>query len=115
MPAFSRILLLLPLLGLTGLIVWAILSGDFGAAGAWLTGNPWGLVTLADLYAGLLLFAIVIAATERRLWPAVFWITPLFVLGNVWTALWLLVRGPILLRRLARPEERRNEVEPPTA
>ena len=36
-----------------GTIGWAITVGDFSAAGTWLTTDPWGIVTLADLYFGL--------------------------------------------------------------
>lgn len=93
MPSTARSLALIPCLVLIALILWAVRAGDFGEAGRWLTSDPWGIVTLFDLYFGFLLAAIVIAWTERKLLPAVFWITPVFVLGNVWTALWLLVRG----------------------
>ena len=82
-----------------GLIVWAVSSGDFFAAGAWLTSDPWGLVTLFDLYFGFLLSAVVIALFERRL-QALFWIIPIPFLGNVWTVIWFVFRYPELKRRL---------------
>lgn len=93
--------LLLAGLGLlvAGTIVWAMAIGDFSAAGTWLTTDPWGIVTLADLYFGFVLSALVIAGFERR-WPAVFWILPIPFLGNVWTVIWFVVRLPELMRRL---------------
>ena len=100
MPSISRLLLLVPTLVLTALIIWAVRAGDFGAAGDWLTGQPWGVVTLTDLYFGFALSALVIGATERRWLPALFWILPVFVLGNVWTGLWFVWRWPELLGRL---------------
>lgn len=78
------------------LIVWAVFAGDFGAAGAWLTSDPWGIVTLADLYLGLLLSAFVIAVMERN-WRAILWIAPIPILGNLWTAVWFVLRFPALL------------------
>lgn len=87
---------------LAGLIVWAVLAGDFGEAGRWLTSDPWGIVTLADLYLGFVLAAVVIAALERR-WTAVLWIAPIPILGNVWTAIWFVLRFPALLRRNRAP------------
>lgn len=102
MPSIPRLLLLAPTLVLAALIIWAVGAGDFSAAGDRLTGEPWGIVTLSDLYFGFVLSALVIAATERRLLTALLWIAPIFVLGNVWNGLWFVLRWPELARRLAR-------------
>lgn len=82
-----------------GLIWWAITKGDFGAEGTWLISNPWGIVSLADLYIGFLLSAVVIAGFEKRS-HAFFWILPIPFLGNVWTLIWFVLRLPMLWRRL---------------
>lgn len=84
-------------LGLAALIGNALAFGDFREAGAWLVSDPWGIVTLADLYLGFFLSAIVIASVERS-WGALFWIAPIPFLGNVWTAIWFVWRIPKLLR-----------------
>lgn len=81
------------------LIVWASLTADFLASFDAITADPWGLVTLADLYLGFVLTAIVIAAFERG-WRAIVWIAPLPFLGNVWAVIWFVARLPELLRRL---------------
>lgn len=86
---------------LAALIIWAMATGDFWAEGNWLTSNPWGIVSLADLYLGLLISAVLIALVERPRW-AVFWIIPLPLLGNVWTVIWLVSRLGMLFRRLDR-------------
>ncbi len=88
--------------GLAALIAWAmgadsrplydILSGLFA--------QPWAVVTFADLYIGFAISAAVILLTERRLWVGLFWALPVFVLGNVWTALWLVLRFKVLAARL---------------
>ena len=100
MPQTYRLFVLLPSAALAALIIWAVRVGDFGGAGGFLTREPWGIVTLFDLYFGFLISALVIGWTERKLLPSVFWITPLFILGNVWTGLWLLLRGAKLYRAL---------------
>ncbi len=82
-------------------IVFAITVGSFWEAGDWLTTNPWGVVTLADLYLGLAISAAVIALFERSA-AALLWIVPLPFLGNVWTAVWFVLRLPELARRLRR-------------
>ncbi len=100
MTGIYRLIALVGGAGLSILIWWAIVAGDFGAAGDWLFSHPWGLVTLVDLYLGFLLFAGVIALVERTWYGRVLWIVPLFVLGNVWSALWLIFRAGRLVHAL---------------
>lgn len=88
--------------GLGGMIVWAlaadgrplleILSG--------LLAEPWAAVTFADLYLGFAISAAIIILTERRLWIGLFWALPVFILGNVWTVIWLILRLDVLHTRL---------------
>ncbi|MEO1746319.1 MAG: DUF1475 family protein [Pseudomonadota bacterium] len=80
-------------------IIWAVIVGDFWEEGGWLTSNPWGIVSLADLYLGFLLSAVVIAFAERR-WTAAMWIAPIPFLGNVWVVIWFVLRLPMLRERL---------------
>lgn len=97
-----QILLAAAALAFAGLIVFAIADGSFSEAGTWLTSEPWGLVTLADLYLGFVLSALVIWWFERRLPVALLWVLPIPFLGNVWTAIWFVFRLPHLRDRLAR-------------
>jgi hypothetical protein len=94
-----RIILAIFATAFAALIVWAVIVGDFATAGAWLTSDPWGIVTLADLYFGFLLSAVVIAAFERR-WAAILWIAPIPIIGNLWTAIWFIMRFPVVLSRI---------------
>lgn len=89
-------------LGLAGLIVIAITNGSFSEAGNWLMSDPWGQVTLADLYLGFLLSALIIWFFEPKPLTALLWIVPIPVLGNVWVAVWFIIRLPHLRERLAR-------------
>ena len=91
--------LVLSLVGLTFgvVIVWAIMNGNFGEAGRWLVSDPWGIVTLADLYFGFLLSAVIIALFERPL-HALLWIAPIPFLGNVWTVVWFVWRLPLIAK-----------------
>ena len=74
------------------LIVWASLTGDFWATGSFLTSDPWGIVSLMDLYLGLFLFGVIIALVERKPLAVLLWCLPLPFLGNLWTVLWFVVR-----------------------
>lgn len=115
----ARILILLPVLALAALIAHAVGAGDFSRSGAWLLRDPWGQVTLFDLYLGFALSAILIAAIERRFWPALFWITPILFLGNLWTGVWFAARIRTIWARLGHsPEQvmakpRQNELGTP--
>lgn len=96
-----RIIAALGAATLTGLIVWAVFAADEDVVGviARLPEDPWFLVTMVDLYLGFFLSAVLIGALEKKLVPTLFWAAPIFVLGNVWTALWLIVRARALLTR----------------
>jgi hypothetical protein len=89
---------------LTALILQAM-SADGRSLGAVLSAmfrEPWVVVTLTDLYLGFFISATIILLAERRLWVGLCWALPIFVLGNVWTGIWLALRLPSLRARLAR-------------
>lgn len=100
MMILTRLLTALGGLLLGGLIVLAVSGGDFGAAGSWLMSDPWGRVTLFDLYLGFFFLAVIIALFEKSFWRAALWILPLPILGNIWAAMWLVFALPELARRL---------------
>jgi hypothetical protein len=90
-------------LALAGLIAWAAGQASFGASFGAMLAEPWGLVTLGDLYLGFLATAFVIALAEPRRPVALCWVVALFVLGNVVTGAWLAAGGlPKLMSLRAR-------------
>lgn len=97
-----RLFFLLAALGLSALIMWALEADgrELVAVLAAMVHEPWTVVTLADLYLGFAVLAAIIILAERRLLWGVLWAAPIFVLGNLWTALWLALRLPALARRL---------------
>ncbi len=64
-----------------------------------MTSEPWTVVTLIDLYLGFILGAVVVFLFERSWVARLFWAAPIFFLGNVWMALWLIARLPEIARR----------------
>lgn len=97
-----RLAFAVPGLILTLAIGWAFATADFFASLATVVANPWGVVTLVDLYVGFVFTGLIIAAIER--WKPWAWaLLPLsFVLGNVVFAAWGIMRGGAELLRLAR-------------
>jgi hypothetical protein len=95
-------------LALLGLIIWAAfakpeLHGGLLDQVAVMATLPWGKATLVDLFAGFILFAVIVFLTERSWIIAVLWAAPIFIIGNVWSALWLLIRLPRLAQLLSKP------------
>jgi cytochrome c oxidase assembly factor CtaG len=95
-----RIALLAAAAILSGAIFWASYAAPFFAGFSTVLANPWGVVTLIDLYAGFLFAGVMIWLIEpnKRLAATLILIT--LVLGNVVPLVWLAVRG---LRILSRP------------
>jgi hypothetical protein len=95
----TRIVLLAVFAILTIAILWAMgkasLTDSFGR----IIADPWGIVTLIDLYAGFLVMMIVVVLAEpkRQIMLLVIMLTPF--LGNAVTLLWLAFRLPLLATR----------------
>jgi hypothetical protein len=90
-----------------GLVLLAAILWAFGAAPFWpsvahVVANPWGVVTLVDLYAGFVLFGLLIAAIERRVLIPLALTLLAFGLGNLVFAAWLVWKLPRLIE--ARPQ-----------
>jgi hypothetical protein len=96
-------------LALLGLVIWAAvalpeLHGSFFDQLAVLTTLPWGIAALADLYVGFLLFGALVFLTERSWIVAALWSVPVLFLGNIWAALWFVIRLPHLAKQLSKPD-----------
>jgi len=91
-------------IGLTVLIILAALEAPINESFGRITEDFWGWTALADLYLGFILISIIIAVFEENKVAAVFWILPLFFLGNIWSTLWFVLKLPTLIGRL-RPHK----------
>ena len=87
----AKIIAWLGLLGMTAVLLNGFINGDFGQDGAELLANPWGIVSLVDLYAGFTLFSMWIAFREKQIIAAVIWIILMMVLGFFTGCLYVLV------------------------
>ncbi|MEM6415776.1 MAG: DUF1475 family protein [Pseudomonadota bacterium] len=98
-----RLCLVFGAVALSAAILWA-LGADTRGLGPVIVEmlhEPWSLVTLLDLYLGFFIAAIFVVFFERsHLWST-FWAVPIFFLGNVWTALWVVIRLPIIASKLS--------------
>ena len=78
-------------------ILWAMGEKSIGASFAEMIRDPWGVVTLIDLYAGFIAFALVLAYFEKP-WVAVLLFVLMCGLGNLVSLGWLALRGFSLLK-----------------
>ena len=66
----------------------AMATGDFGDEGSWILENPWGRMSLIDVYVGVALISGWVFLRERSPWTLVLWLPVFIVLGNAGTALY---------------------------
>lgn len=85
---------------LIGLIGWAFGAGQFTPEFEVISTLAWGKQVIGDLYVGLILMFVFICAIERNWLRALLWAAPIFIMGNVWVALWVTWRAPEIVRRL---------------
>lgn len=87
----AKVIAWIALLAMTGALLNGFINGNFGQDGAELLANPWGIVSLIDLYAGFVLFSMWIAFREKSVWAAIIWIMLMMVLGFFTGSLYVLV------------------------
>ena len=80
-------------------IIWASTQASIGESFQAIVADPWGVVTLIDLYVGFVLASIVIWIVEKSPMRALLWIVPIYVLGNIITAVWLALRIGRIMQR----------------
>ena len=87
----AKLIAWLGLIGMTVVLLNGFINGNFGQDGSELLANPWGVVSLVDLYAGFLLFSIWIAFREKNVFSATLWIILMMVLGFWAGSLYVLI------------------------
>lgn len=87
----AKLISVIGLIAMTVVISNGFINGSFSRDGAELLANPWGIVSLVDLYVGFALFSLWIAFRETNLALASIWIILIMVLGFFTGALYVLV------------------------
>jgi hypothetical protein len=71
----------LGVLAMTAVLIYGFTVGDFASDGARILQNPWGIVSLVDLYTGFVLPSAWIIYREKSLIRASIWVVLMMVLG----------------------------------
>ncbi len=88
---FAKILAWIGLLAMTIALLNGFINGSFFEDGQVIINNPWGIVSLVDLYVGFLLLAMWIAFREKTLVSSILWIISLMILGFFIGSLYVLI------------------------
>ena len=87
----AKILAFSGLIAMTLALLYGFMFGDFFKDGAQLLSNPWGVVSIVDLYVGFALFSGWIFYREKSRIKAVAWTILLLTLGFWAASLYLVI------------------------
>jgi hypothetical protein len=88
---FAKIVSLLGVIAMTIALINGFVNGSFIDDGVMILNNPWGIVSLVDLYVGFVLFALWMYYREKSLLSSVIWIILIMVLGFFIGALYVFI------------------------
>jgi hypothetical protein len=87
----AKAISLLGLLAMTAVLIYGFTSGNFLQDGAQLLSNPWGIVSIVDLYVGFILFSGWIIYREKSVARSIIWVILMMVLGFFTGALYTFI------------------------
>ena len=76
---------------MTSVLIYGFTVGNFSSDGAELLNNPWGVVSMVDLYTGFILFSAWIVFREKSFLPSLVWVILMMVLGFFTASLYTLI------------------------
>lgn len=91
MMKIAKLVAWIGLFAMTAVLLNGFINGDFAQDGGELLANPWGIVSLVDLYVGFALFSVWIAYRENSILSAIIWIILMMVLGFFTGSLYALI------------------------
>jgi hypothetical protein len=87
----AKAISLLGLLAMSAVLIYGFTAGNFLADGAQLLSNPWGIVSLVDLYVGFILFSGWIIYREKSTIRSIIWVFFMMTLGFFTGALYTFI------------------------
>lgn len=87
----AKVISLIGVIAMTVALLNGFINGDFSTEGSWIISNPWGIISLVDLYVGFILFAMWIIYRESSRVSAILWTISLMILGFFIGALYVFI------------------------
>lgn len=78
-------------LAMTVALLNGFINGSFFDDGSIILNNPWGIVSLVDLYVGFIIFSMWIYFREEKKLYAIIWIISVMVLGFFSVSVYVLI------------------------
>ena len=88
---YAKVISFLGVIAMAGVIAYGFVVGDFVSDGSVLLANPWGVVSIVDLYVGFILFSLWIAFRESSALAKIAWIAAMMVFGFLTGAVYVLI------------------------
>jgi len=79
---FAKLVALIGALAQGAILIYGFTQGDFAAAGQFFFKDPWGIVSLVDVYVGFMFFSAWVIFREKNLLVALLWVVSILILGN---------------------------------
>jgi hypothetical protein len=90
---FIKWLSAIGLLLMTAVLIYGFSVGDFSRDGSILLQNPWGVVSMVDLYVGFALFSAWIIYREKSFVRSLIWVVLMMVLGFFTASLYVFLNS----------------------
>ncbi len=87
----AKVLAVLGVFAMTSVLIYGFTVGNFSADGGKIIQNPWGIVSLVDLYTGFFLFSAWIIFREGINPRSIVWVILMMVLGFFTASLYALI------------------------
>lgn len=87
----ARVIAWLCLATMSAVLIYGFSAGNFIQDGKELLANPWGIVSLVDLYVGFVLFSVWIVYREKSPSRSAIWVILMMVLGFFTGALYSVI------------------------
>lgn len=77
----AKLIAWLGVMAMTVVLIYGFSAGDFFEDGSKILNNPWGIVSMVDLYVGFILFSVWIVFRERNILVSLIWVMAMMILG----------------------------------
>lgn len=86
----TKIVAFLGVVAMSAVLVYGFGAGDFFKDGGEIISNPWGIVSLVDLYTGFILFSLWIIYREKNMFAKLLWVLAMMIFGFLTGAVYVL-------------------------
>ncbi len=87
----AKVVAWLGLIAMILVLLNGFINGSFTEDGSELLANPWGIVSLVDLYVGFILFSLWIIFREEKLLATIIWVVLMMVFGFLTASLYIII------------------------